>query len=188
MHLFKSYFNYMQAPEEALQQLLEERSLTQACVGYLAAALSWVLFFNIGDGIFFPTLLLKIAIVLVAELTAGYFLASFCGLFLDFLKIETSPVKLFVLIGSAGFIKGLLIAFALISAAVPGAKLGLFAPLALLGIFGLQLGYLTRGVHRAYNVSYGKALGAWLMAFVPLAVALGLLGIFMVWGIGLLVL
>ena len=186
MHLFKSYFNYMQAPEEALQHLLEERSFTQACAGYLAAALGWVLFFNIGDGVFFPVLLFKIGLVFVAEITFGYFLASFCGLFLDFLKVDTSPVKLFVLIGSAGFIKGLLIAFALISAAFPFLHLGLLAPLALLIVLGLQLGYLTRGVHRAYQVSYGQALGAWLMAFVPVGIALILLGIFLVWGISLL--
>ena len=176
----------MQAPEDALQHLLEDRSLGQACVGYLAAALGWVLFFNIGDGVFFPVLLLKLAIVFVAEITVGYFLASFCGLFLDFLEVETSPVKLFVLIGSAGFIKGLFIAFALISAAFPQAYLGMLAPLAMLLVFGLQLGYLTRGVHRAYNISYGKALGAWIMAFVPLAVAMMLLGVFVIWGIGLL--
>lgn len=187
MHLFKSYFNYMSAPEEALQRLLQERSVAQACVGYLAAALGWVLFFNIGDGVFLPVLLLKIAIVFIAEITVGCFLASFCGLFLDFLKVETSPVRLFVLIGSAGFIKGLLVALALISAAFPSARLGLLAPLALLGVFGLQLGYLTRGVKRTYDISYGKALGAWLVSFVPLLAALGLLAVFVGWGIGLLV-
>ena len=187
MHLFKSYFHYLQEPQEALQQLLEERSVGQACVGYLAAALGWVLFFNIGDGVFFPVLLLKLAVVFVAEITVGYFLASFCGLFLDFLKVDTSPVKLFVLIGSAGFIKGLLIAFALISAAVPAAKLGLLAPFALLAVLGLQLGYLTRGVKRAYDISYGKALSAWLVAFVPMGVALVLLAVFLVWGVALLV-
>lgn len=176
----------MQAPETALQRLLEERSVGQALVGYFAAAFGWVLFFNIGDGIFFPVLLLKMAVVFVAEVTVGYFLASFCGLFLDFLKVETSPVKLFVLVGSAGFIKGLFIAFALISATVPQARLGLLAPFAVLIVFGLQLGYLTRGVHRAYDVSYSKALVAWLMAFLPLAVALALMMVFLVWGISLL--
>lgn len=176
----------MKSPEEALNQLLEERSLPQALVGYLAAALGWVLFFNIGDGVFFPVLLLKILLVFAAELTIGYFLASFCGLFLDFFKVNTSPVELFVLIGSAGFIKGLLIAFSLISAAFPAAHLGLLAPLALLVVLGLQLGYLMRGVKRTYNISYAKALAAWLFAFVPFGVALVLLCVFIVWSISLL--
>ena len=187
MNLFKAYFEYVNSPQEALQQLLEERSFSVACMGYLAAALGWVLFFNIGDGVSFPVLLLKILLVFCAEVTAGYVLASFCGLFLDFLKVKTSPAALFVLIGSAGFIKGLLIAFALISAAFPWAHLGWLAPLALLIVLGLQLGYLVRGLKRAYSVSYGKALGVWLFALVPLAAAFALLGIFLLWGIGLLI-
>ncbi|MCQ2410712.1 MAG: hypothetical protein MJ053_04325 [Elusimicrobiaceae bacterium] len=186
MHLLKSYFNYVNRPEEALQQLLEERSLTQAYVGYFAAALSWVLFFNVSGGTSVLALFFKIAVIFAAELTAGCFVASFCGLFLDFMRVKTSPVKLFVLVGSAGFIKGLLIAFALIAAAIPSAQLGWFAPLALLLVLGLQLGYLTRGVKRAYDVSYGKALGAWLLAGVPACVALVLLSVFLVWGITLL--
>ena len=176
----------MNSPEKALHNLLEERSLTQACIGYFAATLSWVLFFNIGTGATAAALLLKMLIVFVAELTAGYFLASFCGLYLDFLKVESSPAKLFVLIGSAGFIKGLLIAFALISAAFPLARLVWLSPIALLLVFGLQLGYLTRGIKRVYNISYPRALGAWLFAFVPMLVAFGLLFLFVCWGLMLI--
>ncbi len=187
MHLLRSYFNYVNEPEQALWALLEERSVAQACVGYLAATLGWVLFFNIGDGVSFPILLLKIAIVFVTELTAGCFLSAFCGLFLDFLEVKTSPVKLFVLIGSAGFIKGLLIAFALISAAVPSANLVWLSPLAVIVVFALQLGYLVRGLKRAYGVSYFKATLAWIMACVPVFVTMVLLGVFFVWSIGLLI-
>ena len=186
MNLLKAYFEYVSSPQRALRQMLEQRSLAQACIGYLAAALSWVLFFNIGDGVSFPVLLLKIGLVFAAEVTAGYILASFCGLFLDFMHVATSPAQLFVLIGTAGFIKGLLIAFALISAAFPWAHLGWLAPLALLLVLGLQLGYLTRGVKRTSAASYGQAIAAWLFAFVPLAGSLILLGIFIIWGIGLL--
>ena len=89
MHLLKSYFEYANQPEQALRTLLEERSVSQACVGYLMAALGWVLFFNIGDGVALPVLLLKVAVVFVAELAVGCFLASFCGLFLDFFRVET---------------------------------------------------------------------------------------------------
>lgn len=187
MHLLKSYFSYVNEPEQALWALLEERSLAQAGMGYLAATLGWVLFFNIGDGVAFPVLLLKVALVFLAEITAGCFLAAFCGLFLDLWKVETSPIKLFVLIGSAGFIKGLLIAFALISAAIPAAHLAWLSPLAVVGVFGLQLGYLVRGLKRAYGVSYIKATLAWVLACVPVLTALVLLGVFFVWGIGLLV-
>ena len=81
MNLLTSYFEYVSSPQRALRNMLEQRSFLQACVGYLAAALSWVLFFNIGDGVSFPVLLLKIGIIFVAEVTAGYILASFADYF-----------------------------------------------------------------------------------------------------------
>ena len=187
MNVLRLYFDYMNSPEQAVQTLLQKRSFALACVGYFAAALGWVLFFNIGDGLSVLALLIKLAVVFAAELTAGCFIASFCGFFLDFSNVQTSPAKLFVLIGSAGFIKGLLIAFALISAALPLAQLGRLAPLALLIVFVLQLGYLVRAVKRAYHVSYIRALLAWVFAIVPVAVAFALMGVFVVWGIGLLI-
>ena len=174
MKLLKAYFNYMEDPAGALQSLLAERSFSRACAGYFTAALGWVLFFNIGDGLSVPALLLKLLLVFAAELTAGYFIASVCGLFLDFSRVKASPAELFVLVSSAGFIKGLLIAFALVSAAFPPARLG------------LQLGYLTRGLMRAYGISAGKALGAWLFGFVPAAVAAALAGAFFIWTLTLL--
>ncbi len=186
MSLVKSYFDYVNEPEKSLRELVDRRSGTQAVCGYLAAALSWVLFFNIGDGLSAPAFLLKLAIVLVAELTAGCLLASFAGFILDMQRIETSPVKLFVLIGSAGFIKGLFIAFALISATFPFLHLGILMPLALALVFGLQLGYLIRSLKRIYNVSYLRSFLAWVLAVVPAVLCLVLLGIFMTWGLALL--
>ncbi len=186
MNLLKTYFLYIKDPQQALQTLVEHRSLKNACAGYFAATLGWVLFFNIGDGLSVPVLVFKLLAVFAAELTAGYFIASLCGLYLDFARIKTSPAELFCLIGSAGFIKGLLIAFALISAAVPAAKLYWFAPLALAFTFALQLGYLTRTLMRTCGVSAGKALAGWLFGFVPVCTALVLSGVFFIWTITLL--
>lgn len=186
MNLLKNYFLYIKDPRRALQTLLERRSFAHACAGYFAAALGWVLFFNIGDGLSVHALFFKLAAVFAAELTAGYFIASLCGLYLDFLRVKASPAELFCLIGSAGFIKGLLIAFALISAAVPEAGLYWLAPLALLFTFALQLGYLTRALTRACNIGAGKALGAWLFGFVPVCAAFALGGVFLIWAVTLL--
>ncbi len=186
MNLLKAYFRYMETPAQALQALLEERSFGQACAGYLAAALGWVLFFNIGAGLSVPALLLKLALVFAAEMTAGYLVAAVCGLFLDFSRVAASPAQLFCLIGSSGFIKGLLAALALISAAWPTAHLGILAPVAVMLVWALQLGYLTRGLKRVFGLTTGKALGAWLFALVPLAAVAVLTAVFAVWGISLL--
>lgn len=186
MNLLKTYFLYIKNPNEALRVILQERSLKQACAGYFAATLGWVLFFNIGDGLSVPVLIFKLAAVFAAELTAGYFIASLCGLFLDFSRIKVSPAELFCLVGSAGFIKGLLIAFALVSATVPDAKLGWFAPIALAFVFALQLGYLTRALKRICTIGTGKAIGAWLFGFLPICTVLFLSGIFFIWTVSLL--
>lgn len=186
MKLLKTYLHYVDDPTNTLAKLFKERGFKEALWGYFIATLSWVLFFNIGDSLSAFALFFKLAILFVAELTIGYFLAAICSLFLDFSNIKNSPAELFILIGTAGFIKGLLIAFALISATIPYAKLGYLAPFALLLVFGLQLGYLTRNVQRLYHTSIGKALTTWLFAVVPVTAAVVLLGIFFIWGIVLL--
>lgn len=183
MNLLKGYFDYMENPAHALQQLVSARSMTHACLGYFAAALSTVVFFNVGDGLSVAVFLLKLAILFVAELTAGAIIAASCALFLDVKKINASPAELFVLVGTSGFIKGVLIAFALISAAVPQAHLGYFAPFALLLVFGLQVGYLTRGVMRAYATGAGEALTAWIFSVIPAGAVFILIPILGLWGI-----
>lgn len=186
MNLLKTYFLYIKDPRQALQNVLENRSLKLACAGYFAATLGWVLFFNIGDGLSVPALIFKLLVVFAAELTAGYFIASLCGLYMDFVRVQMTPAELFCLVGSAGFIKGLLIAFALISAAVPSAKLYWLAPLALLFTFGLQVGYLTLALMRTREISLSKALTGWLFGFVPVCAALILGSIFFIWAFTLL--
>ncbi len=181
MGLLNTYFTYLRDPVAGMHQLMARRSFRQACLGYLTAALSWVLFFNIADDLSVAALILKLSLVFVAELTAGYFIAALCGLFLDLRRVQVSSAQLFVMIGSAGFIKAVLIAFALISAAVPQAHLGWLAPLALLGVFSFQLVYLVQGLKRTWNVSAAEALGAWLFGFIPVSVLFTLVGIFFIW-------
>jgi len=171
----------MQNPTQGLQNLITNPSFKKACCGYFMAALSLVLFFNIGDELTIPVLLLKVLILFVAELTLGTLIASFSGFFLTFRKKNISPAQLFVLIGSAGFIKGLLIAFALISAACPAAGLGVLAPLALLLVLALQLTYLTCSLCRVTKTSVSLALLAWFFGIIPVAAMFALLGVFLIW-------
>ena len=187
MGLLKTYFTYLQDPVEGMHMLMVRRSFRQACLGYLTAALGWVLFFNIADNLSVAVLLFKLILVFIAELTAGYFIAALCGLFLDLRRVKVSSAQLFVMIGSAGFIKAVLIAFALISAAVPQAHLGWLAPLALVGVFTWQLIYLVQGLKRTWNVNAAEALCAWLFGFIPVGALLCLLGIFFIWFLVLLV-
>ena len=69
MNLMKDYFSYVEDPVPALKNFLAARSFGQACLGYFAAALAWVLFFNIGSGISCLALLVKLLILFAAEIT-----------------------------------------------------------------------------------------------------------------------
>ena len=187
MNLLKVFFSNSENRDYDLHTLLACRSVSSACLGYFMAALAWVIFFNVGDGISIPALVFKLFFVFVAEITAGYCIASFAGLFLDFKNETVPPAELFILIGSAGWIKSLLIAGALISAMCPQAHLFLIAPLFLLIVFILQLVYMTKVVTRCYNVSTSRTIVAWIFGVIPGSVVFALVGVFFVWGILLLV-
>ena len=186
MSVLKTYFRFFKEPQEALPQLVRARAFKEACLGYLTAALSCVVLCNLGDSLSIPVFVFKTAILFVTEVTAGYILASFCALFLDFGKVETSPAQLFVLVGFSGFIKSLLMVFVLLCATVPAARLFLLAPCVFVAVWGLQLAFLTRGVMRLYGATAGKSLGAWLFALVPVVVVFGLSAVFFVWTLVLL--
>ena len=179
--LLATYFLYVEDSAAGIRRLLERRSFRQACVGYFAAALSWVLFFNIGDHLSLFALLFKLLVVFVAEVTAGYFVAALCGLFLDLRRVKVSSAQLFVLVGSAGFLNALLIACALISAAFAQAHLGILMPLVVLGLWVLKLIYLVCGLQLAWNLNVGDAVCAWLFGLVPVCTAFSLVGIFFIW-------
>ena len=185
-HLLATYFLYIQDPAAGVRRLLERRSFRQACAGYFVAALSWVLFFNIGDQLSLFALFFKLFVVFAAEITVGYFAAALCGLFLDLRRVKVSCAQLFVLLGSAGFLNVLLVACALISAALASAHLGLLMPLVVMGVFILKLIYLVRGLQYAWNVDVVEALGGWLFGLVPVCAAFGLAGIFFIWFLVLL--
>lgn len=184
--LLATYFVYAHNPAAGIKKLVQRRSFRQACVGYFVAALGWVVFFNTGDDLSLFTLGLKGLLVFAAEVTAGYFMAALCGLFLDLRRVKVSAAQLFVLLGSAGFIKALLIAFALIAAAWPQPSVRGVAPFWVLFVWVLQLVYLVRGLKRTWKVGTAEAVGAWLFGFVPVGVLFGLVGIFLVWGLILL--
>lgn len=179
MNLLSAYFKYMREPAITMRAVLHARRLGQGVLGYACAALCMVLFFNIGGSVSPAVLFTKFVIVFAAELVLGYFVASLSGLFLDLAGAEASPAEIFTLVGLAGFIKGLLVAFALIAAAQPA--LSFLGPLAWLLVLGLQIGFLVKNLGRVYGVSGGKAFTSLLFAVLPVAAAFALLLVFFIW-------
>ncbi len=186
MNFLQSYFNYMKNPDGNWYRLLPNRSFAAACVGYLVAAIAWVVFFNIGDGLNVFSLTTKLFFVFLAEITLGYFIASLTGMLLSFQKIPVPSSDLFALLGSAGFIKTLLLIGALVFTCFPHAHVKFLSFLLLLFVLGLQFFYLSNVLKQWGNISFGRAFLYWMMGIFPGFVLFGLLGVFVLWGIILL--
>ena len=183
-HLLQAYFLYMKDPREGLERLFSSRAYGAALLGYLAAALSTVCVFNAGDGIGLFSFLFKTVVWFVAEILLGLVMSSCAALFLDFSGKKASPAELFILIGTAGFIKGLLIAASVIALAVPA--ISFIVPLMALTVLGLQLGYLLRNISRMWEVGGWRACAAVFFCAVPSVAGAVLAGIFFIWGLVLL--
>ena len=186
MRLLTSYFNYMQHPSGRWTDLFDCSSSAQACLGYFIATLGWVIFFNLGDGLSLAALIFKLLFVFLAEVTVGYFIASLTGIYLSFKKVNVSASTLFVLIGSAGFIKSLLIVWALLCAFLSNAYLSSYNALVVVIVFALQVIYLTRGLKQVSPLTTMGALVAWIAGVFPGVILFFLLGVFGIWGIALL--
>ena len=182
--LLNAYFAYMESPREGLEKLFRRRAYGVGFSGYLMAAVAAVCVFNMGEGLGIFSFLCKTMVLFAAEVLAGALRAAGAALFLDLPGRAASPAQLFILIGTAGFIKGLLIAAAVVFLAVP--VLHYLMPLLVLLVLALQLGYLTRNVARLYRVSGPRACVAVLFCAAPALAAAALAGMFLVWGIILL--
>jgi len=186
MKLLTSYFKYLQNPSSRWTDFFDSSCVTQACLGYFIAAVGWVIFFNLGDDLSLFALIFKLFFVFLAEVTAGYFIASLVGIYLSFKEKAAPASALFVLIGTAGFIKGLLIAWALLCAMFSGLHLSDCSALVLLGVFVLQIIYLVRGIKQIVPLTTASAMAAWLAGIIPGVLVAFLAGVFFIWGVALL--
>lgn len=183
-HLLQAYYLYMKDPREGLRHLFDCRAYSAGIAGYLLAALAAVCVFNTGASLGVFAFLFKTAVWFALELLLGLVMASCAALFLDFSGKKASPAELFILIGTAGFIKGLLIAACVIALACPA--LSFIVPLCVLLVLGLQLGYLLRNIGRIWQVSGWRACGAVFFCALPAVGGAVLAAIFMIWGLVLL--
>lgn len=171
----------MKDPREGLELLFSSRAYGVGLLGYLTAALAAVCVFNAGAGLGVFAFLFKTLVWWAAELTIGLVMAACAALFLDFTGKKASPAQLFILIGTAGFIKGLIIAFSVIALAQPA--LSFLVVLGVLATLCLQLGYLLRNIMRVWKVNAWQACGAVFFCAVPALAGAMLSLVFFVWGL-----
>lgn len=181
MNLLSAYFSYAKDPKQTVRDIAARRSFGAAMLGYLTAALSYLVFLNVTAGLGAWSFIAQAGVLLLLELTAGYFIASLSGLFLDFSNHKGSGTELFIIIGLSGFIKSLLVVFALIAAVVPWiSSVGIIVVLL---VWVCQFVFIVRNLKRLYDISTGRAVGVLLFAAVPVAALALLLGALSVWAV-----
>ena len=170
--LWNAYFRYAKDPAATVRGLVEERCFRSALLGYAAAAMCWVVFFWIGDGLSAWGLLWRFAFFWLLEVTIGYLWAALSGLFLNFFSDSNGSSSLFVVLGLSGFAQGILLVFALLAATLPWLKS--LAALAV-GICLLwRFSFVVLNTARAAKVGLDKAFWVLCFALVPVT-AIGLL-------------
>lgn len=165
--LLNAYFTYAKDPAGAVYGLAENRRFAAAFWGYGAAALCWVVFFWLGQGLSAWGLIWRLAFFWLLEVTLGYLWSALSGLFLNFLSGGNGSPALFIALGLSGFVQGILLCFALAAAVWPWLK-PLAAPV-FVGTLLLRFVFAVINTARAARVSPGKALGVLCFAWVPAA-------------------
>lgn len=167
--LLKAYFAYQQDPTRAVRELVQGQRFGAALWGYGVAALCWVCFFFIGDGLSAWGFMWRFIFFWLLEISLGYLWAALSGLFLSFFSHENGSAALFIAFGLSGFVQSFLLCFTLLSGAAPWLKslVALVFVITLIMRFGFAVLTTARGV----QVGLNKALGAVCFVLVPAAAA-----------------
>ena len=163
--LIKAYFSYRKDPEQVVRNLVSEKRFAAAMWGYSIAALCWVCFFWLGDGLSAWGFLWRFVFFLLLEVSLCYLWASLSGLFLSFFSHEDGATALFIAFGLSGFVQGLLLCFTLIAATVPG--LASLSALIFFIVLMMRFTFVVMTTARGVQVGMGKALGALCFVMVP---------------------
>lgn len=166
MNLFSNIFTFVENPEKAINNILAQRSLALALLGYFAGALSITLMAALESGGMGAAILISLTCCfLFLDISIGFFFASSSHLFLELTTGKGNAAGLFTLIGLSEFTKTLLVAYALIAGAMP--VVAGFRILIVLTILLLQLYFIVYMMQRVYGLSKFRTLFALMLSFVP---------------------
>ncbi len=167
--LIKAYFSYRKDPEQVVRELVSQRRFAAAMWGYAVAALCWVCFFWLGDGLSAWGFVWRFVFFFLLEISLCYLWAALSGLFLSFFSHEDGSAALFIAFGLSGFVQGLLLCYALISAAMP--ELTSLAALVFFIVMMVRFTFVVMTTARGVQVGMSKALGALCFVLVPAVAA-----------------
>ena len=163
--MFSTLFNLVLKPSPTINQIMQERNLKLALLGYGVGAFSIVLSYGLREGISAVGFIFAFLLVLFLSVCVSFFFSATAHLFLELTTARGRAAGLFVLIGLSEFTKTLLVSFTLIALNFPA----LFAFKALVNfvILLLQLFFILYMMQHAYGLSKKMTFLALIISFVP---------------------
>ena len=163
--MFSTLFNLVLKPQPTINQIMQERKLKLALLGYCMGAFSIVLAHSLREGTSIFGFIIYFLMVLFFNVCISFFFSATAHLFLELTTGRGRAAGLFVLLGLSEFAKTLLVAFALTALSLPTlfAYKNLFAFLVLI----LQLFFVLYMMQHAYGLNKKMTFLALIVSFVP---------------------
>lgn len=164
--MFATLFNFVLKPSPTINQIMQERKLRLALLGYCMGAFSVTLATMLREGQNNPFVFIFIFLsVLFFSVCISFFFSATAHLFLELTTGRGRAAGLFVLIGLSEFTKTLLVAFTLIALSFP--FLFAYKTLVVFIVFIIQLFFILYMMQHAYGLSKKRTFFALLVSFVP---------------------
>lgn len=163
--MFTTLFNFVLKPSPTINQIMQERNLKLALLGYCMGTFSIVLSYGLQKGIGLGGFIGAFLLILFISICISFFFSATAHLFLELTTARGRAAGLFVLIGLSEFVKTLLVAFALIALNFP--SLFAFKPLITFIVLLLQLFFVLYMMQHAYGLSKKMTFLALIISFVP---------------------
>ena len=163
--MFTTLFNFVLKPSPTINQIMQERNLKLALIGYSMGAFSVVLSYGLQKGISAGGFIAAFLLVLFLSICVSFFFSATAHLFLELTTARGRAAGLFVLLGLSEFAKTLLVAFSLIALNIPWlfALKGLFT----FAVLVLQLFFVLYMMQHAYGLTKKMTFLALIISFVP---------------------
>ena len=163
--MFSTLFNFVLKPSPTINQIMQERRLKLALLGYSVGAFSIVLAHGLISEISVIGFIFRFLFFLFFSVCISFFFSATAHLFLELTTGRGRAAGLFVLLGLSEFAKTLLVAFSLIALNFPALYeyKGLFIFVVLL----LQLFFVLYMMKHAYGLSKKMTFFALVISFVP---------------------
>jgi len=163
--MFSTLFNFVLKPSTTINQIMQERKLKLALLGYCVGAFSIVLARGLTTETSIFGFIALFLFILFFNVCISFFFSATAHLFLEITTGRGRAAGLFVLLGLSEFVKTLLVAFSLIALNFPGlfAYKGLFV----FAILLLQLFFVLYMMKHAYGLSKTMTFVALIVSFVP---------------------